>query len=162
MSIGTRPPSLHFQGIMEDVQAAKRKNPMSEISPKYNVTRNVQDFLAYHNFEAGDKTVEKGKVTQQYAWEANSVVLVSIENNTKRRTAVAHTTFFKHEDGLSVLADKQTVALNNEDDVENFIGVINEYMSQIPWRKSQSGADFFAALMRDGRQVRVFSLNKLL
>lgn len=135
---------------------------MSETTSKYNVTRNVQDFLAYHGFEAGDKKVEKGKVTQQYGWEANSVILISVENNTKLRTAVAHTTFFKHDGNVNTLVDKQTVTLNSEDDVENFMGVINEYMSQTPWRKSQSGTDFFAAVMQDGRQVSVFSLNKLL
>lgn len=152
----------NFRGMINESLFPKESMAMSENVLKYSVARDVESFLSYHGFTPDEKTVTKGKVKQNFGWEANSVILVSVENDTKRRTAVAHTTFFKHDGSVNTLEDKQTLPLNNEEDVDGLKGVIEGYMSQTPWRKSQSGKDLFAAVMNDGRQVGVFSLNALL
>lgn len=135
---------------------------MSESTIKRSVQKAAVEFLFYHGFESGEKTVNKGTVTQKFSWEAKADILVSLESNTKARTAKAHLTFFNSDGSLSTLEDKRTVDLNTEEDVESFRDFIAGYMAKTPWRKSQSGTDFFASLVRDGRQVDVYSLNRLL
>jgi len=134
---------------------------MSQEAPARYSQKSIVEFLSYHGFTADDKTVNKGTVTQSFSWEANSVILVKIESSTKTRTATAHLTFFNHDGTMNTLEDKQTIDLKTEADTEKFKEIIDGYMLKTPYRKSQSGSDFFASVMQDGKQIGIISLNRL-